>query len=490
MKTSVLLCVLPLAFGWTPPIFLDTMESENLQRELQAAISLKNVEDNPNQPTAGPTESPAPSPSPSEPPTSQPTGTPKPTGTPTITPTESPAPSPSPSKTPTVEPTKGPTGAPSPSPTVSVHPTAAPTISRFPTHFPTPTPTIEPSASPSVSPSSAPTIVKEIKSNHVVKFDFKNPLVITQARAFETATASFVARFPISEGSLSEISVDVLNQIVKTNPNTGSGQQDVQRYLEIYFMVQADYTGRDMEFNLYDLLDAQFQNKNSNWIRGLADENTVFHPLVTSTMNQVDSQTPRSQDRHSNGKTSLSKKSYTSILLVSFLALILAIVASVYAIRSHNLNTFGTELRSPSSQLNKPGVSHSYSSQDVEAKITASTSSDTSGVPAGIMHPPYHGLSLPPQHRQQRQSMSRLPMQSLSEEVETNQDEGHERRVSNLSKMAPPPPPLPPLPLNQKTRKERDPVAKRLSELPEPPAFSEVNFGRNSSLFDRVRKSI
>ena len=85
--------------------------------------------------------------------------------------------------------------------------------------------------------------------------------------------------------------------------------------------------------------------------------------------------------------------------------------------------------------------------------------------------------------------MSRLPMQSLSEDVETQQDDGHERRVSHLAKMAPPPPPPPPLPVTQKKRKERDPVAKRVSELPEPPAFSEVNFDRNSSLFDRVCNS-
>lgn len=283
--------------------------------------------------------------------------------------------------------------------------------------------------------------------------------------------------FPIPEGFVSDVTCDMFNQIVRTDPATGSAQQTVNRYLEIHFVIHVKYTGKDSNFDLFDLLNPQFQNMNSHWIRGLADENTVFQSLVTESMNQVGNQRGRADDRIDDGRTSMSKKSYTSILLVSFLALILAIVASVYAIRSHNLSTWGTELRSPTG---KPGLA-TNSTHETEVKVGESSSSEESGVP-----PPYYPGTLPPppQPHHQKRSMEGVHRQRMSSKRSSMHSTTQEHSSRQSGNMAPPSPPPPP-PRN--LRKERDPVAHRVSELPEPPAFSEVNFDRNSSLFDRVR---
>eukprot|EP00977_Amphora_coffeiformis_P022178 scaffold10570_cov176-Amphora_coffeaeformis.AAC.28 len=289
----------------------------------------------------------------------------------------------------------------------------------------------------------------------------------------------------MAEGSIDDISVDLYNQVIKTKPITGNEtdteNRQIEKFLQIFFLVNVEYTGTNTEFDLFALLDPKFQSMNSNWLRELSVEDSAFAFLGSNPMNGANGESGRSQESINDKSTHISKKSYTGILLVSFFALILAVVASVYAIRTHNLSTFGTELRSPSGGGNgRP----SY----LEEKVTA-TESDLTSKPSTTNRQPTYV-----EHQKQLLKKSQRQNQASTQSHQLYQPRTRENSVSlgsrSNSQKPPPPPPPPAIPKSQespkiKRRKERDPIAKRVSEIPEPPAFSEVNFGRDSSLFDR-----
>lgn len=471
MNLLAALLIIPHVWAWTPPIFLDTMKLEPPKLRKKSHRKLQMVGG--PAPTSSPTESPAPSPSPSAFPTGGPTVTAKPTGTPTASPTESPAPSPSPSAFPTASPT---TGTPTSSPTGSLAPTDHPTASRAPSPAPTTSPSAAPSVVPTTQPSSSPTYIREIQASFVVDFELDQRLGKFETDAFEVATKRWMSYFPLGEGSIEDITVDLFNQVIKTEPTTGDGNGDIKKYLQIFFLVHVEYTGTNTDFDLFAVFDPQFQSLNSVWLYELGQEDTAFSYLGTNPQNGLNQEIGRSQKTAEDKRKSISKRSYTGILLVSFFALILALIASVYAIRSHNLSTFGTELRSPSSKGLSVHV-NSFTSQGVEAKVTAAES-DLSSKPSKSNH--------------------QKSLQGNQKQIPPNKDAGREKAASpkeqvgrRSSLQAPPPPPRRPSEesSNAQSMKERDPVAKRVSELHEPPAFSEVNFGRSSSLFDRVRTS-
>lgn len=339
-----------------------------------------------------------------------------------------------------------------------------------------------------------PTYIGEAQASFVVEFDFDNPLAIAEATAFEKATARWVSFLPIKDGTIDDVTCDVYNQVIKTRPNTADGQpQQIHKYLEIFFLIHLEYTGKDTSFDLFEILNDEFQNRNPNWVRALADEDTVFQPLAPASLNIVGSQDGRVQDRVSTKQTSMSKKTYSFILFFSFCALILAVVASVYAIRSHNLSTFGTELRSPMSRLSlSQGRQPSFT---MEPKITESESSEASAkilLPAALMP----SKNDPPQKQRNKRTSIKSDKEATTREPKRDSTENKESKASRSRRSSVPPPPPPPPPPKAaaapessapaEKRRERDPVAHRASELPEPPAFSEVNFGRDSSLFDRV----
>lgn len=305
---------------------------------------------------------------------------------------------------------------------------------------------------PSLSPSSSPTFITNVHASFTVEFDFETPLAITETNAFEEGTKTFVSTVNIPGGSLQSVSCDVYNQVVMVEPDP-EATDDAQtiRFLRVFFLIHAEYFGSDADFDLFTSLNPDFQNKHFNWVGELADRDPKFASLVEAKFNNGEDHDRL--DRKEDGRASMSKKSYTGILLVSFVALLLAVIASIYAVRSHNFNMFGTELRSPMSKQGSvkslfPKTQGSRLQPDMEPKLTESVSSD---------------VEMPVDYRQIYNPVHRS--------------------------MPVPPPPVPPPPhLASAAKKERDPIAHRASELPEPPAFSEVNFGRDSSLFDRVRR--
>jgi len=495
MKLVAVLLATPHVWAWTPPIFMDTMKFDISEQhgDDRRQLQLQTVGGG-SAPTASPTESPAPSPSPSAFPTGGPTVTAKPTGTPTANPTESPAPSPSPSAFPTTSPTKAPTGTPSAHPTISPQPTSGPTTSRAPSSTPTYSPSESPSTNPTVLPTASPTYIGEIQASFVVDFEIDQLLGKFETDAFEVATKRWISYSPLGEGSIDDISVDVYNQVIKTKPSTGNETQEIEKFLQIFFLVHVEYTGTNTEFDLFALLNPKFQTMNSNWLRELSIEDSAFAFLGPATISGAIEDSERSQESVNDKRKPISKKSYTGILLVSFFALIMAVVASVYAIRTHNLSTFGTELRSPSGQLDgRP----SYLEHDLEAKVT-STESDLSSKPFTMKHAPLHDsrATQSASFHHQKQILRNNQQQQQQKESTLQSHQAQSQGTRPTHQVPPPPPPLPKTyvrnseeSLHTNRKKDRDPIAKRVSEIPEPPAFSEVNFGRDSSLFDRVRTS-
>lgn len=339
--------------------------------------------------------------------------------------------------------------------------------------------------------------------------DFDSLLAISEQNAFEKATIKYVSFYPIAEGSIANVDCEVYKQVVKTDPHTRlletdnneSESEQPEKYLQIFFLIKAEYTGTDTTFDLFNLMNPQFQNQNTNWVRGLADGDTIFQVLVPASQNVATEIDSNGNHGFSDGQATLSKSSYLGILFASFFALILAIVASIYAVRSHNHHTFGTELRSPPKRQQSTGIRHGsrqshlsnqtfFRNQDAMETgmaVTMSTSSDHSAGGAAPNIRRVVSSKQQPNHHMQQQPHLAQQEHSKMDSANTH----FARRLSQHSVLEPPPRPHPTPPhIPPPKRKERDPVAHRASEIREPPeatAFSEVNFGRTSSLFDRVR---
>lgn len=375
------------------------------------------------------------------------------------------------------------------SPTISVPPTPSPTVSRSPSLSPTSAPSVTPTSQPSAKPSSSPTYVDNLQASFVVEFEeFDNQFGKFETDAFEIATAKWVSSYPIMNGFIDHVRVAVYDQVVKTKPQTGSQSQNIDKFLQVFFYLNVEYTGGNAVFDLKDTFEKQFTNKNSNWVRTLADEDTAFQALVPASFNTVRDGDGKAGGQSNSDQTTMTKRGFSGIVIVSFLALVLALVASLYAIRSHNLTTFGTELKSPSRDEFNIGANQRppFFGRDVEAKLTATESEDSSKHQSVRRNPSNSG------HQQQTQTnFHKQSVPTALTERGVPKDQVH-RMSYNVPPPSPPPPPPHPPSVSEQTQKSpkiKDPIAKRVSELPEPPEFSEVNFGRESSLFDRVRTS-
>jgi hypothetical protein len=323
-----------------------------------------------------------------------------------------------------------------------------------------------------------------LESSFVVTFPFDKVLPISEANAFEIATVKWIESYPLGTvGSVDHLECDVFNQIVKTTTSDEGGRRVMETFIEIFFLVKGEYTGSDNDFVIFDWLDSQFQAPNVVWTRFLADEDTFFQDLVEDTVPDPDGTITGITGNDPEGQTSLSKSSYSGILVISFLALILAVVASVYAVRSHNLNTFGTELRSP--------VSHMFTHGKTDLPTTESNNSF-------IMHQLTESSSGSGEH-----------VGKTKRTTSKNSPRRQSPRAVQLQQAGPPPPPPPPSQQQHRNPRVveqpsktantlyqrrpnhvREPEASRADEKQAPEVFSEVNFGRESSLFDRVRTTL
>ena len=166
----------------------------------------------------------------------------------------------------------------------------APSISRPPSPEPSSGPSVSPSVSPTGLPSALPTYIGDVQASFAVEFNFDNPLGINEADAFETATSKWVSFIKPSVGSIDDVTCDVFNQVIRTEPQNEQDEK-VEKYLEVFFLVHVEYTGTDTTFDLFELLNDQFQNRNANWVRELASEDTLFQSLIPTSENAVLSDT-------------------------------------------------------------------------------------------------------------------------------------------------------------------------------------------------------
>ena len=352
---------------FVPPIFQtvdDLQKKEQFKRELNDAVP----------PTASPTESPAPSPSPSAVPTMSPTMTPKPTDQPTASPTESPAPSPSPSRIPTVAPTGSPSPPPSvslspppsvsPSPPPSVTPTTQP--SSVPSSLPTSITTSEPSLPPSLTPTAKPSfppgpsapptlVLQNLQERFVSQLQLDKQLSEgIEQDSFTQGVSNYIMDNPPDSGAVSNIQVAIVNQTLFEGSNARGRQRNLAiTSVRIEFQVVLSYFGTDPNFNLLALYGSAMQSMDQEFVQSLVitfegkrsesegNRDNVFEPLLRSSASVFGSSDgPSSRDGVSGTAKAFS-------ILGAVVAVALAIVASVYALRHYEIERQINNLSSP-----------------------------------------------------------------------------------------------------------------------------------------------
>jgi hypothetical protein len=297
---------------------------------------------------------PAPSLSPTEMPTDTPSNTPS--KTPTFAPTITPVPTVSPSSQPSDTPTRVQSSEPSLNPSSSFAPSESP--SRAPSDIPSSSPTrsMAPTAKPSIVPtrsqipSYSPTVINIVSANYFVQLELKvQELNGVQVQAFEDATSAWIEMIDGSSGKLTNVETSIIKQEAV---NITSVQNNTARYLEksdfipavqLKFAISATYIGIDNQFSLFDELDPKFQERNSEWIRRLASENTVFEPLQPP----VTSSAVSSGQDGTTENSGMAPMGMATLSLVAVGAVLLGVIASVYSVRHYKMALYGEELRSP-----------------------------------------------------------------------------------------------------------------------------------------------
>ncbi|KAL3936005.1 MAG: hypothetical protein SGBAC_008590 [Bacillariaceae sp.] len=300
-----------------------------------------------NPSTESPTESPAPSPSPSAVPTIPPTLSVGPTIRPTGEPTESPAPSPSPSAVPTNLPTTLPSIAPSGNPTLTFKPSISPTQtfkpssrptgtpSKLPTGAPSVEPTKNPTTTPSVIPTSEPTeeaFKTKFSNVKLILMDIEHEMLDDQIEQFEITTLEFVNdTAPRSdEYEIDILAVTLLSQTViypdaVNETDQGERRMQTAAALEVTFktvgLVTEGRTPYDFDFKR-DIASVGFENHMDQYYYILGSSDIFFEPLKAHT----DFQDPMVED---------DKGKFVAAVVFSMIAFLIAIFASIYAIRRH-----------------------------------------------------------------------------------------------------------------------------------------------------------
>lgn len=288
-------------------------------------------------------------------PSSNPTTTPYPTGGPSSMPSETPSliPTASPSSTPTLS--RSPTQTPSESP--SGEPSATPTVSTAPSFTPSSEPTL------SQMPSSSPTYIDQTSATFSVLLKLPFYLNSTQIRAFEEATEEWAEnQINLKGGGLSSIDVTVDDQILRDlDGSGGTNRQLIEDRLEVKFSMDSTYTGSDTNFDLFTTLNPVFQSHDEVWIRSLGNKDDVFLALRNEPAELENLEANESTAKE------LSIAGKSGIVVMTFCAALITVIASIFAVRNHRLMQRGSSLRDSVGQNPDMKIQHTFSSESARS---------------------------------------------------------------------------------------------------------------------------
>lgn len=181
-----------------------------------------------------------------------------------------------------------------------------------------------------------------------------------QVSAFQNATSGFLEKdADLNNGKLTDSYVQVTSQKVVDISNDASVMANktnevstltLQQALELTFTVSATYTGSVVNLNWKETLTKYFHDPESRWYRWLGAADSVFEPITPEP-------TPEEKAAAAADAASASQSDWTKeggdrnglvavVSVLSVLALLLGVAASIYTIRKFKDTDFVQELGS------------------------------------------------------------------------------------------------------------------------------------------------